>query len=125
MCEVVGIFNGVDPGITLNGNDLAAIYQAAGGNTRQKLREVRVALAEHMELGPVLVDASNVYRTPEDVARTKATNRRIREQAILDDLLPRYENTELRVARGEGLNKTLRWQRERIEELSASLARSR
>lgn len=122
VCEVLPVYGRVDPGITLNGDDLAAVYAAAGGNTREQLRRISVVLTEHGELGPVLVDGNRHYRAPEEVARTYASNRRVREQAILDALEERYDRTQIRVMRGENLEKTLRSQRERIEELRKSLA---
>ncbi len=122
VCEVLPVYGRVDPGITLNGDDLAAVYEAAGGNTREQLRRINVVLTEHGELGPVLVDGNRHYRAPGEVARTYASSRRVREQAILDALEDRYEATKLRVERGEGLNKTLASQRARIEQLRRSLA---
>ncbi|MER5608353.1 hypothetical protein AB0F93_00155 [Micromonospora tulbaghiae] len=121
VCEVLPVYGRVDPGITLNGDDLRRIYDAAGGNTREDLRRVRVLMAEHGEIGPILVHGDQHYRSPEEVARTYASSRQVREQAILDALEPRYEETKYRVARGDNLSKTLRWQRARIEELRRSI----
>jgi hypothetical protein len=121
VCEVLPIYGRVDPGITLNGDDLAAVYAAAGGNTREQLRRINVVLTEHGELGPVLVDGNRHYRDPLQVARNYASSRRTREQAILESLERRFELTELRIGRGEPLEKTLRSQRDRIAELRASL----
>lgn len=123
VCEVLPVYGRVDPGITLNGDDLRRIYGAAGGNTREALRRVRVVLTEHGELGPVLVHGEQNYRGPEEVARNYASNRRVRERAILDALYPIHDQTLLRAERGEELPKSLRWQRDRIEELERSLAR--
>lgn len=83
-CETLPIIGELDPGVELNADDLEAIYRAAGGtggdavvivNGRRKrvsvaLKRLRVALAEHGELGPVLVDADQHYRDPAEVART-------------------------------------------------------
>jgi hypothetical protein len=124
VCEVLPIYAGADPGLTLNGDDLSALYEAAGGNTREQLRRISVVLTEHGELGPVLVHGNQHYRSPEEVARTYASSRRIRESAILESLEERFDLTQLRVSRGDPLEKTLRTQRERIEELRASLAAS-
>ena len=120
-CEVLPVYTGADPGITLNGSDLAALYKAAGGNTREQLRRVNVVLTEHGELGPILVDGNRHYRSPEEVARNYASSRRVREQAILDALEERYAATQVRVLRGDPLENTLRSQRERIDELRRSL----
>lgn len=121
VCEVLPVYAGADPGLTLNGDDLAAVYEAAGGNTREQLRRISVVLTEHGELGPVLVDGNSHYRSPEEVARNYASSRRVREQAILDALEEQFTVTQLRVARGDPLEKTLRSQRDRIAELRASL----
>ena len=123
-CEVLPVYQGADPGITLNGDDLAAVYAAAGGNTREQLRRVSVVMTEHGELGPVLVHGDRHYRAPEDVARAYASSRRVREQSILEALEERYDITRLRVSRGEPLEKTLRSQRERIAELRRSVGAS-
>lgn len=84
-CEVLPIIGEQDPGIELNAADLRAIYEAAGGTGGEKtvvvdgvrkhvspgLKKIRVALAEHGELGPVLVDASQHFRGPREVAETE------------------------------------------------------
>ncbi len=121
VCEVLPIYAGADPGINLNGDDLAAVYAAAGGNTRDKLRRISVVLTEHGELGPLLVYGDQHFRSPAEVARNFAGDRRTREQAILDALVERHDLTELRVSRGDGLEKTYRAQQKRIAELRTSL----
>lgn len=121
VCEVLPVYNGADPGITLNGDDLAALYEAAGGNTREQLRRISVVLTEHGELGPILVHGDQHYRGPEQVARNYASSRAVRERAILDALEERYDITQLRISRGDPLEKTLRSQRARIAQLKASL----
>lgn len=121
VCEVLPVYGRVDPGLTLNGDDLAALYAAAGGNTREDLRRIRVVLTEHGELGPILVDGDRHYRSPEEVARNFGGSRREREQAILDALEPLYERTRYRAEHGEPLERTLRWQEARIDELRRSL----
>jgi hypothetical protein len=123
VCEVLPVYGRTDPGVTLNGDDLRRIYDAAGGNTREALRRVRVVLTEHGELGPILVHGEQHYRGPEEVARNYASNRRVREQAILDGLYGIHEMTQIRTQRGDELPKSLRWQRERIDELERSLRR--
>jgi hypothetical protein len=121
VCEVLPVYQGADPGLTLNGDDLAAIYAAAGGNTREQLRRASVVLTEHGELGPVLVHGDQHYRSPQEVARNYASSRRVRERAILADLEQRFDTTKLRVERGDPLERTLRSQQTRIAELKQSL----
>lgn len=120
-CEVLPVYVGADPGLTLNGDDLAAIYAAAGGNTREQLRRISVVLTEHGELGPILVDGRQHYRSPEQVARNYASSRAVRERAILEALEDRFELTQLRIDRGDPLEKTLASQRARIAQLRQSL----
>lgn len=122
VCEVLPVYAGADPGIRLNGDDLAAVYAAAGGNTREKLLRINVVLTEHGELGPLLVDGNQHYRDPAQVARNYASSRRVREQAILDALEQQFDITELRISRGEALDRTYQSQRARIAELRRSLA---
>ncbi len=124
VCEVLPVYAGADPGLTLNRRDLNALYAAAGGTTREQLRRVNVVLTEHGELGPILVDGNSHYRSPEEVARHYASSRRVREQAILEALEERFAVTQLRVERGDALEKTLRSQRDRIDELRRSLGAS-
>jgi hypothetical protein len=121
VCEVLPIYGNLDPGLTLNADDLGALYTAAGGTRRELLRKVRVVLAEHGELGPILLNGDHHYRDPIDVARTRSVDKRVRDQAQLDALLEIHDITQYRADRGENLTKSLRWQRERIAELQAVL----
>jgi hypothetical protein len=77
-CEIAGIVNGVDPGLRLNQDDLARLYEAAGGTTdgRKLQNRVRAAITEHGELGPVLVRSNHKFRSPADVAASKAAQTR-------------------------------------------------
>lgn len=56
-----------DVGDLINQDDLTDLYQAAGGNTAQKLKETRFSVHEHGELGPVLTYKGNRWRGPADV----------------------------------------------------------
>lgn len=53
-CTTAPIVKGNDPGLDLNRADLNRIYAAAGGNTRDVLKNVRVKTVEHGEIGPIL-----------------------------------------------------------------------
>lgn len=117
VCEVLPVYAGADPGITLNGDDLQALYDAAGGNTRQALRRVTVALAEHAELGPILVDANQQFRGPVDYARQKTSRSKEKYAAQLESLEELYEITKYRVSRGDHLEKTLADQSRRLTQL--------
>jgi hypothetical protein len=67
-CTVVPIYNGIDLGGHLNADDLTALYEAAGGNTRNQLKRVQISIHDHGELGPVLTDRADRFRGPRDVA---------------------------------------------------------
>lgn len=53
-----------DVGAVINQDDLNALYEAAGGNTAEKLKETRFTVHEHGELGPVLTYKGNRWRGP-------------------------------------------------------------
>lgn len=116
-CEVLPVYEHADPGIHLNGDDLRHLYEAAGGNTRAALREVTVALAEHAELGPILVDANQNNRGPVDYARQKTSRDPVKYGAQLQALEKLHEITQYRVSRGDQLERTLRDQKNRIQQL--------
>lgn len=52
-----------DPGRRVNDADVAAIYKAAGSTKGKDLKEVRLAVSEHGELGPVLRNAGDRFTT--------------------------------------------------------------
>jgi hypothetical protein len=116
----------------LNASDLAAIYSEAGGTGGDvikggkrhsgALKAVRVALAEHGELGPSLVDADQHYRGPVDVARTRHPDRAVRDQAKLDAFEDQLGVLLRRRGRGEaGLESAIEWQTARIDKLRSEL----
>ncbi|SDT74334.1 hypothetical protein [Actinoplanes derwentensis] len=121
VCEVLPIYGDLDPGLTLNADDLGALYATAGGTRRELLRKVRVVLAEHGELGPTLINGDQHYRDPIEVARTRSADKRVRDQAQLDALLEIHDISRHRADHGENLTRSLRWQRERIAELQVAL----
>jgi hypothetical protein len=122
-CEVLPVLGELDPGLNLNGSDLEALYRAAGstgGGKRHKgaLKKVRVALVEHGELGPVLVDADQHFRGPAEVAKTKHPDKAVRDRAKLDAFEDRLAVLLRRRANGEsGLDAAIAWQSERIDQL--------
>jgi hypothetical protein len=70
-CDTDQITLDSDPGKALNDNDLAEIYNAAGGTDAAALLNTRVAVREHGELGPVLVKQGDHFRTPEQAGRPR------------------------------------------------------
>ncbi len=127
VCDVLPIVDGLDPGFRLNYKDLQAVYDAAGGTaagtSEWGLRSVRVALAEHGELGPVLVDAGHRHRGPREVAAMQVPDRFTRARAQLESLERSLAALENRARRGElPDDKPLVWQRHKVAELRAELA---
>lgn len=57
----------MDIGALINDDDLADLYEAAGGNTAAKLKNTRYSVHQHGELGPVLTYKGNRWRGPSDV----------------------------------------------------------
>lgn len=71
-CEVMPIVRTTsgsikDPGEGVNDADLTSIYGAAGGTGQKDLKEVRVKVADHGELGPVLRRSGDTFTGPADV----------------------------------------------------------
>lgn len=132
VCEVLPIIGALDPGLNLNASELEAIYDAAGGTGGEvikggrrhsaALKRVRVALGEHGELGPVLVDADQRYRGPREVAKTKVPDRATRARAQLDSLEEAYARLVRRQLAGEDVERPLEWQARRIDALRRELA---
>jgi hypothetical protein len=67
-CTVLPIVNGQDPGLTLNGADLAAFYKSAGSTGAADLKKTRYVVHQHGELGPVLRAAGDKFTGPAQVA---------------------------------------------------------
>lgn len=120
-CEVLPVYTGSDPGIKLNADDLRRIYDAAGGTGADGLKNIRVALAENVELGPVLVDADQHYRGPVEVAKTRTADQKVRLQAQLDSLEEQFSVFTRRALDGDDVEKPLAWQKKRITELRRQL----
>ncbi len=130
-CETLPIIGDLDPGLFLNASDREALYAAAaaavgregeqvtGGGKRHggALKKIRVALAEHGELGPVLVDADQEFRGPVKVAKTKHPDPKVRARAELAALEKTFEQLRRRQAAGEDVDQPLKWQANRIDEL--------
>jgi uncharacterized protein (DUF2267 family) len=126
-CGVVPIGAAADPGFKLNSDDLKAIYKAAGSTGGGKLqggalKRVRVQIAEHGELGPILVNGEQRRRGPSEVAATKSTDRKTTVKAQLasyEKQLPRLQD---RLAAGEKVERAISWQSSKIEALRRELA---
>lgn len=123
-CDVLPVVDGLDPGLDLNADDLAAVYAAAGGTGAGGLLNIRVALAEHGELGPVLVNADQHHRGPREVAAAQLADPAVRARVQLESLERALGQREDRVGRGElaATDPTLRRQRTAAARLRRELA---
>ncbi len=122
VCETLPVIGDLDPGIDLNRDDLRALYSAAGGTGGAGLKKVRVAMTEHGELGPVLVDADQKFRGPAQVAKAKAFDPKVAARAELTALDERLGQLKRRRLAGEDLDRPIAWQTNRINELRKVLA---
>jgi hypothetical protein len=125
-CGVVPVGDAADPGFRLNREDLKRIYAAAGstgGGKRQggALKKVRVQIAEHGELGPILVNGDHQRRGPSEVAAAKSVDRSVTARAQLASYEKALPQLQQRAARGENLQRAIRWQSDKIAELRQEL----
>lgn len=108
VCEVLPIIGDRDPGLRLNEDDLRALYRAAGGTGGRGLIEnVRVALTEHGELGPVLVNADQHHRGPVEVARAMHPDRRVRAREQREALAVTLARLQRRAELGEDVERAM------------------
>jgi hypothetical protein len=77
-CGVLPIIGGRDHGQTINRGDLSKLYAAAGSTRAEQLRETRVRVDEHGELGPVLSYADQA--APRDRRDVQLANSRPTEE---------------------------------------------
>jgi hypothetical protein len=115
-CTVLPVTLDGDPGLDLTGQDLRAIYDAGGGTFRDDLKRTRFWVAQHAELGPVIVNADHEFRGPAEVAKD-ARDLAALARAELADLERSLAAMESRAASGEDVGAPLVWQRERVAAL--------
>lgn len=68
-CTVLPVTADNDPGLTLNQDDLNAIYNAAGSTYGEQLKNLRIKTVEHGELGPMLLRSNGKWVDPAEVNR--------------------------------------------------------
>jgi hypothetical protein len=73
VCGKLPIVDGIDPGADMNKEDLERIYEAAGGNSAEALKTVRVIVRHHGEIGPVLVKDGDHWRDYNDAGGSPYT----------------------------------------------------
>lgn len=120
-CSVAPATADSDPGQSLNQQDLARIYQAAGSNVGRALKQVRVLYTEHGELGPILTNADAGYRDLTDFARTQSRDQEKNWLAELDSLQEQLGTLVGRAGENDDVDAAIRWNKQKIRELSARL----
>jgi len=123
-CGVMPVVGDEDPGNVFNEEDLAALYELAGGNTGQALSRVRYRIDEHGELGPYLVEQGAKNRSAgRKLPKAGTTLTRADSVAAqiksLNESLPRLA---ARQADGEDVSQAIAWQQERLNILNAEAA---
>lgn len=71
-CQVLPVTGTADPGLVLSDEQLQDLYQQAGSTYGPDLKQVRYAVREHGEYGPVLTVAGHRFRGPGDVTLSAA-----------------------------------------------------
>lgn len=69
-CKTSPITAGADPGITLTGEDLKSLYEAAGSTFREDLQRIRIKTVQNGELGPILTHEGHGARGPRESSHT-------------------------------------------------------
>jgi hypothetical protein len=116
-CTVLPVSADADPGLDLTGQDLKAIYAAAGGSTlMEDLKRTQFWVAQHAELGPVIVDARHTFRGPGAV-RGDAGDLAELARAELVGLERALAVMEARAEAGADVGAPLTWQRDRVSAL--------
>jgi hypothetical protein len=111
-CTVIPWIGEQDPGGKLNAEDLARIYEAAGGTTDSRaLSKTRFQIKENGELGSILAPADENLKGPAQVRRQlserAAQMRREQLQRQIEELTPRAARSQ--------------WHRDRLEQLQELL----
>lgn len=124
-CSVAAVTAKADPGLQLNEEDLATVlstaYEAAGGNTAEQLKTIRVEYVEHGELGPMIVNASQNFRGPSDFARTQSQDLEKRWYAELEALQEQLIGLTGREGESDQVDESIRWIKQKVRELNARL----
>ena len=68
-CTLLPIVGNNDPGLALNTEDLARLYEAAGSTDGRALAQVRIATYEHGEMGAILGLDGQPIKGPAEVRR--------------------------------------------------------
>jgi hypothetical protein len=132
-CSVLPIVGDIDPGLSLNEQDLKTLYADAGSTKAFDLRrtgyksleELRAAgdtayaVHEHGELGPMLARPDDKFRSARQVPLEEDPARAARMLAKVEPVLVSLEE---RAANGENVADPLAYQRELIDRLRGIVA---
>jgi hypothetical protein len=113
-CVTMPVVDGVDPGRSLNSEDLKQLYTDAGSTKAEDLKRTRYKVNEHGEFGPIIGRAQDSFRGPRSVALEDDPDR---AQRMLDKTLPVLDSLETRAAAGEDVTGPLGYQRELVARL--------
>ena len=111
-CTTLPITLDADPGKTLNAEDLARIYEAAGSTGSRALAAIRVEVKKNGELGDILVPEDTRMKGPAQVKRQLSD--RAAEQ--------RRKQIEKQIAELKAREKISPWHQARLEQLEDLLA---
>lgn len=142
-CVVLPIINGIDPGRSMNKEDLEKLYRAAGTAAGKKsstagadLKRVRVQVNEHGEMGPVLVRQGQKFVDADEAAERRSarrgrSNTRAEAPAAMSpewlrgqvaQFEERLAVLEARSAAGENVADPIKYHREQIARFKKLLA---
>lgn len=111
-CTILPVVGDLDPGLKLNSDDLARIYEAAGGTTESRaLSSTRYDVRQNGELGPILVPVDGTMKGP----------RQVRNQLSPEAAARRKAQLERQVAEMRAKNRLSQWDSDRLEQLQELL----
>ena len=111
-CTILPVVGDVDPGLKLNSEDLARIYQAAGGTTETRaLSQTRFEVRQNGELGPILIPQGVDMKGPRQVRRQLSPEAEQRRKAQL----------QRQVAEMRAKPRLSQWDQDRLDQLQELL----
>lgn len=122
-CEPMVITADHDPGLSLNQEDLQAVYEAADGSTKgADLKRVRVDVSEHGELGPVLTDAQHHRRTARQAEKASNEPNEAHLRTSLAELERALSDTRAEHVAGTDRSQPIAYLSGRIDKIRSRLA---
>lgn len=131
-CGVTVVGSNDDPGFRLNEQDLAKIYKQAGykrgggpasSTAGARLKQIRVEVVEHGELGPWLVNPQQRFRGPREVAKTQSEDPALNALAQLEAIQEELQHLLVQQAAGLDVDEAIRWRRTKARQLDAVIPR--